>query len=81
MAFVSLKRDTDTAIQESSFSDGQVAVAYDTNSIYVDVLTKDNQQERVKIDGNAPGSTMVVSNTTPTGTYSSKDVWFITTDI
>ena len=82
MAFVSLKKGTDTTIQASSFKEGQVAVAYDTNNIYVDVKINNSQQKRVKINGNNTiGSTVVVSNTAPTGSYTNKDVWLITTNI
>lgn len=37
MALLSLKRDTDANIKTAPFSDGQMAVAYDSNSLYFDV--------------------------------------------
>ena len=47
---VSLLRDTDSAIQAAPFKDGQLAVGYDTERLFIDVTDGNEQQRRITID-------------------------------
>lgn len=55
MPLISLVRDTDAKIKAAPFSDGQVAVAYNSGNIYFDIQhleDETNVQERVVVTNN-----------------------------